>query len=208
MGKIRGAHNSPGIYTRAIDFGNIPSTRNNRKATLSIEERKGGGGSGGGGGHKEKVLAHGVADSSSSFVLFAGTYQIFKPASRSENEPYGFAFNGNFSGKDKQENCIKIGATGSMDSNCVLKLSAFQTAGSSKTLNMRVCYGSVTSSSDGEQISLSFTTGKSAWEGTKYIEEFEFNFPSTLTEPVDCIYIGPAGNSDKIGIVEYKITKP
>ena len=45
MGKIRGTHSSPGIYTKPWTDGRKTSTKDNRKATLN-----GNSGSGGGGG--------------------------------------------------------------------------------------------------------------------------------------------------------------
>lgn len=46
MGKIRGTHTSPGVYTRPWTDGRKNSTSNNRKGTLGGDN----GGSGGGGG--------------------------------------------------------------------------------------------------------------------------------------------------------------
>jgi hypothetical protein len=42
MGKIRGTHSSPGVYTRPWFDGRKIDTRKNRKSTLKIENRKSG----------------------------------------------------------------------------------------------------------------------------------------------------------------------
>jgi hypothetical protein len=48
MGKIRGTHSSPGVYTRPWAGGRKNSTRDNRKGTLDKNSGSDGGGKGGG----------------------------------------------------------------------------------------------------------------------------------------------------------------
>ena len=201
MGKIRGIHNSPGIYTRAVDFGNMPSTRNNRKATLSIEERKGGGG----GGSETKIIASSIATSSYEMNTIIGDLTLVGVNVSTEMQaPFGIQFNGNV-----PNNRMEIVPSKNISSGCVLKLTMFQTAGDyKKGLKLKLYLDDISST----PISIVYdcpqkrrpSVSDTSMDPNEYLYDVEYQF----TDNVEKIYLGTDGNANKQFFVAYEITRP